>query len=133
MIMSENNSKDVCRTNMMSKEEYRIVQAVYGRFISCEEDGVWTGLDDLMEYFEYLTDNEIIVESQFKMKINTQKGIKCTQNHPPSDCFAPTILEAVEAIISLFDKTQSLHPKNRYILCYYMTLCELKLLVINES
>ena len=118
---------------MMSRDEYNLVKTVYNRFMSCEEEGTWGSLDDMMEHMEYLTDREVVIEAEFKMEIHIEKGIKCNQNHAVTDCFSPTILEAVKSIVALFNETNSLHPKNRYILSYYMALCEMNLLLTSDK
>ena len=127
------NSIDVNHTNMMSQDQKEIVRSVYNRFLSFEDE-VWSDLDELMTYYEFLSDEEIVIESALRMQLHMYKGIKCSDNHDIKDCFAPVILEAVEAIIELYDDANSLHEKNRYVLTYYMVLCELRLiLTTNES
>ena len=129
-----NNLIDVSHTDMMSEDQVQIVKSVYNRFLSCEEGSVWSNLDEMMEYFEFLTDGEMITEATLRMQMHIQMGIKCSNDHPIQDCFAPIILEAVEAIVELYSKTKSLHLKNRYVLAYYLTLSELRLiLALNES
>lgn len=116
----------------MTLSQEKAIKTVYDRFISCEDESYWTNLDDLMEYCEYLTDYEVVTESEFKMRQHLEKGIKCNQDHPVEYCFAPNILDAVEAIVSIFEDTKILDSKYRYVLSYYLTLCQLNLL-INES
>lgn len=118
----------------MTKDEIEIIKSVYDRFLLCDGDDYWSSLDEMMEYFEFLDDNEIINEASMRILLHRRDGIKCANDHNIEDCFAPTILDAVEAIVQLYDESKTLDNKNRYVLSYYMTLCELKLILyLNES
>jgi hypothetical protein len=112
---------------MMTTDQTKIVKMVYNRFIESEEE-IWTDLDSNLEMFGYLTDKELIVEADVKHEKHCQTGIRCAQDHQPSNCMAPIILESVEIILDLYDKTGELHEKNRYILEYYLVMSELKMI-----
>jgi hypothetical protein len=111
----------------MSKEEKDVVSIVYRRFIESESDKGWTDFDDNVIFFDYLTDKEIIIESL--VKISKQlNGVRCKVDHKIEHCFAPYILEAVEAITKLYKESEDLHEKNRYILIFYLVMCEMELI-----
>jgi hypothetical protein len=111
---------------MMSKDEAEVVKIVYNRFIGNEEE-TWTDLDSNLEMFDWLNDKEIIKETKVKLILHA-KGIRCDQEHKLSECFAPYVMEAAEAITKLYDNTKELHVKNKYILTYYLVLSELGLI-----
>lgn len=111
---------------MMSVEQAQVVKMVYSRFISSEEE-VWTDLDENLELVGFLKDSELVVEAEIKADIHC-KGIRCRQNHEKKNCFAPYILESVEAIIALYHHTGQLPTKNRYILEFYIAMSELNML-----
>lgn len=112
---------------MMTPDEIEIVKIVYQRFLE-SEDQIWTDVDSTLEMFEYLTDDEIIVESEVKIGKHAKNGIRCSLQHDRIDCFSPYILEAAEAIVKLYNNTNQLHPKNRYILSYYLAMSEVGLI-----
>lgn len=109
---------------MMTKDEKEIVQMVYHRFMENEEC-TWTDLDSNMEMFGWLTDQELIDESKIKIE-KCKSGIRCDLDHEQQHCFAPLILESSEYIVKLYDKVKNLHPKNAYILTYFLVMCEMK-------
>ena len=111
---------------MMSKDQAEVVKIVYNRFMDNEES-TWTDLDNNLEMFDWLSDKEIIKETKIKLSSHV-KGIKCNQNHPIDECFAPYIMDAADAISRLYDKTKELHIKNKYILTYYLVMSELGLI-----
>lgn len=112
---------------MMDQEKVMVVKMVYNRFIESEEE-VWNDLDENLDLFDYLTDEEMVNESEVKLIKTSKKIFRCRQDHQQSDCMAPYIAEAARAIVDLYRETDNLHPKNRYILCYYCVLSELGLI-----
>lgn len=115
---------------MMSKEESAVVRTVYGRFMESEMDG-WNDIDENIEFFNWLEDRELIKESQIKCLDHNGRIFRCSQDHKQENCFAPFILEAVEAIIRLYEDTGELHEKNRYILTYFLAMLEMKMVFSN--
>jgi hypothetical protein len=113
---------------MTMNNEKDVLKIVYDRFLSFEEES-WSHFDELMEYFEFLKNEEVIVEAALKMQIHEHRGIKCCQDHGTENCFAPTILSAVSTIVELYSQNGFLSSENRYILVYYMVLCELKIIL----
>lgn len=124
---------------MMTAEEVSVVKLVFSRFMESEcineknEKTNWGDLDYNLDYFDWMSDNELITESQIRYE-NHKKGksFRCYSSHKSEDCFAPFILEAVEAILSLNNKAKELHPKNRYILVYYLSMSEM-LMIFEEA
>src|SRR5271165_2826108 len=113
---------------MMSPEESQVVKSVYTRLLE-NENGSWTELDENLEFFSYLTNIELINESEIRY-IEHSKGVfRCKLSE---DYFASKILESVGIIISLYRKTRALHEKNAYILLYYLVMTEMGL-VYNDS
>lgn len=127
MIMYVKCLVPVSHTNsMMSKDQVEIVRIVYTRFIESEDQG-WTEIDDNLEMYGWLSNEELVKEAKIKCLSHSKGTFKCTQKHEQQNCFAPRILEAVEAVLSLYDRTKELHPKNAYILTYYLVMSELKM------
>jgi hypothetical protein len=117
---------------MMSREEKEVVQLVYNRLIESEEEE-WSNIDGYLELCSYMSDSELVTESSIKYVVHSQGVFRCSQEHDLSFCMAPRILDAVEAILALYWQTKELHPKNRYILEYYLTMCELRMLFNEPS
>jgi hypothetical protein len=115
---------------MMTKEQGEVVRMVYNRFIASEEE-TWTELDDNIEFISYLNNSELVKEVTIKYFEHSRGIFRCNQNHEQRYCFAPYVLEAVDAIITLYEKTSELHPKNAYILSYYMAMSELRILYVD--
>lgn len=85
----------------------------------------WTNLDNYLEILENLDDNQIKKECDSLYSIHRTKTMGCPYDHPQgSICFVGRILEAVEEILNLYDETKYLPANNRYILCYYLSLCQ---------
>ena len=112
---------------MMTSDQAKIVKMVYNRFIDSEEQ-IWTDLDSNLEMFGYLTESELVTEVKVKYKKHSKTGIRCSQDHQPSNCMAPIILESIEIILDLYKETKELHEKNKYILEYYLVMSEMKMI-----
>lgn len=121
---------DADHIDMMTKERSDIVKMVYTRFIESEQE-IWTDLDCNLEFMGYLTDAEMILECKAKFDKHCFGVLRCNQEHGPDKCLAPYILEAVEYILDLYSETGQLHPKNYYLLSYYLALSEMKM-IFNE-
>lgn len=115
---------------MMSEDEAKIVKIVYARLIESEEveEIDWSDIDDNLEMLGWLSDKEIISECKIRLKEHGKTGLRCSQDHDMAYCFAPYVLEAVESIVSLYDKTKTLHEKNKYIVVYYLAMSEMGLI-----
>ncbi len=109
---------------MMTKEESDAVKIVYNRLMDSEEEN-WSPIDDNLELCSYLSDSELVTESSIKYVVHSQGVFRCSQEHDLQFCMAPRILDAVEAILALYWQTKELHPKNKYILEYYLTMSEM--------
>lgn len=108
---------------MLAPEDAKVVRMVYNRFLENEVEG-WTTIDDILEILEYLTDEELIIQVKVRMEEH-KKGIRCKKEHEQSNCFAPFVYQAVESILTLED----LHPKNAYVLSYYLAMSEMGLIL----
>ncbi len=116
----------------MSKDQSEVVKTVYLRLIDNESDD-WTDLDSNLEIFGWLSDEELLAEVKVKQDRHSKGVLRCPINHDGLvPCFAPTILEAVEAIVSLYDSKGALHEKNRYVLTYYLVMSEMGLIFISN-
>jgi hypothetical protein len=113
---------------MMTKDQSEIVKMVYKRFMDNESDEEWDDIDNNLEFFSYLTDSELIKETKIKIKEHSTGVFRCRQEHDQQYCFAPFVLEAVEVIVALYNETEVLHPKNAYILSYYLVMSEMGLI-----
>ena len=113
----------------MTKEQSQVVKIVYSRFIESESEPIgWGDLDCNLELMDTLTDKELVQESEIKMFEAAQGTFRCAQDHDLSLCFAPFILEAAHAITDLYRETGELHPKNRYILTYFLSMSVMRLI-----
>jgi len=119
----------------MSTEQVAIVKLVYNRFMESEEPpanterSLWSDMDNNLIFFDLLSDDEMVKESIIKYQQHCSCSIfTCEQEHDQEFCFAPFILECVGYILELYDETKELHPKNRYVLSYYLTMSELKII-----
>lgn len=117
---------------MMTKEEAESVKLVYNRLIGSEEED-WSPIDDSLELCSYLTDSELVTECSIKYVAHSQGTFRCSQEHEAQYCMAPRILDASEAIITLYWQTKELHPKNRYLLEYYLTMSEMKMIFVSAT
>lgn len=117
---------------MMTIDEAEVVKMVYSRFMGSEVEE-WSEIDVALEELSWLKNEELVQEAKIKSFNHSQGTLRCSQDHKIEYCMAPYILESVNAIISLYEKTQKLHPKNAYILTYYLALSELKMIFINET
>jgi hypothetical protein len=115
---------------MMTKEQQQTVTQVYRKFYDSDSiDEGWTEIDEQMSMLEWLDDNQLVVEAAVLIQLQTQGQPRCDQNHPISECFVPTIIEAVGYILDLFGKSGNLHAKNKFILQYYLALSQIKFIV----
>ena len=94
------------------------------------EDDTWGDIDCNLEMFDWLSDKELIEETRIKILEHSRGTFRCAQNHEQGICFAPLVLEAVIAINKLYEETGRLHEKNRYILTYYLSMSELRLIYV---
>lgn len=110
---------------MMTQEETKNVVYVYDKLMKNETENEWTSIDDIIELIQMISDKELFVESSILYSEQKGKNIGCPYLHKEGTiCFVTNILEAVESIIDLYEESRSLHANNRYILEYYVALCE---------
>lgn len=97
---------------------------VYTELMNSETNG-WTDIDDYLEVNEWLDDDQLYRECEviYSFHRNTKVGGPY-KNSPNLDAFVKRILEAVDSILLLYQENNDLHIKNRYILSYYLALCQ---------
>lgn len=114
--------------DMMSPEQRKTVTSAYNHLMEREGRG-WDELDDCLDYLEYLDDNQLHRETDVIYTQHVSRRVKCRQDHPIEHCFIPMLVDAVTAILELYKETNSLHPKNRYILQYYLAMQQVGMIV----
>ena len=109
----------------MTREQQETVLKVYRQFVSSDcQDQQWTTLDTFMEALSWLEDPQVVIEAAVMVQLHAGGQPRCTQNHPIDQCFVPVIIDAVGYILDLYTKTGNLHPKNRFILEYYLAVSQ---------
>lgn len=124
-------SKDAYLIDMTTNDQVKNITEVYSRFIKSEHRE-WGVLDDTLCYLEYIEDDQIYKESSI-LFWKHRDGATCDISHPIEECFVPLILNAVEAILGLYEETRDMHPNNRYILEYYLALSQIGTIVPVEK
>lgn len=115
--------------NMMTRDEQQTVSEVYSRFIQSEHLNSWDDLDDSLCLLEALTNVELANEVQILFDKHSAGNVRCKLNHSPRVCMAPKLMEAIFAILKLWNETGVLHAKNKYIFQYYLALTHVKFLI----
>lgn len=117
---------------MLTKDESETVRRVFQKFASTDnaEPG-WSDIDEHMSMLEWLGDAQLVIESSVIWQLHCQGETKCNQSHPSSECFVPTIVEAVGLILRLYEQNFNLHANNRFILNYYLCLTHVGFIVSN--
>lgn len=111
---------------MMSKEQISTVVKVYRKFHDLDLiDTQWTELDEYMYLLDWLEDKQITIEASVLLKNQSSGNPRCNSKHSQSECFVPTILEAIGYILELYSNTNKLHIKNRFILQYYISISQI--------
>lgn len=117
---------------MMSEVQVKVVVRAYNHLLENEKRG-WDGLDDYMDYLEYLDDDQCHREADVIYEQHVRREARCAQDHPVEKCFIPVLLEAVGAILELYKETNNLHIKNRYILEYYLAMQQAGMIIVADS
>jgi hypothetical protein len=117
---------------MMTPEQRKTVTNAYNHLMEKEARG-WDGLDDCMDCLEYLDDDQLHREADVIYEQHAKKQVKCQQDHPIDHCFIPMLVDASAAILELYKETGSLHPKNRYILQYYLAMQQVGMIVCEQT
>jgi hypothetical protein len=116
---------------MMSSEQRKTVTTVYNHLLSKEDRG-WDGLDDLIDMLEYLSDDQLHREADVVYTEHSRGKVRCKEDHAAERCLMPLLVDASAAIIELYKETNSLHPKNRYILYYYLAMNQAGLILMDS-
>lgn len=110
---------------MMTPDQQKTVLQVYRRFVESDlSDTEWTDVDEAMSMLEWIDDSQLVKEASVKIMEHMAGTPKCNQYHGDLPCFVPTIIEASTYIVDLYNSTENLHPKNRFILQYYLALSQ---------
>lgn len=117
---------------MMTPEQRKVVTQAYNHLLEKEARG-WDGLDDCMDCLEYLDDDQLHREADVIHAQHTLGKVRCQQNHPIEHCFIPMLVDAASAILELYKETSSMHPKNRYILQYYLAMQQVGMIICDSS
>lgn len=115
----------------MTPEQAQVVEIVYDKFLEGEMTVSWDALDDQMIYLDYLSNNQLWLESNVLHREHTVTGtVRCSQEFCNQGCYAQTIVEAVGHII-LENQPYgvSLTTKHRYVLEQYLALSQLNYIV----
>lgn len=115
----------------MTPDQIKIVVQTYNHLLESEKRG-WDGLDDYMDYLEYLDNDQLYKESNTVYSKHRTVSVKCNQNHSKEKCFIPIMVEAVGAILDLYKETENLHEKNRYILQYYLAMNQAQMILVDH-
>lgn len=113
----------------MTSDQCKTVSEIYLKFIQSENIESWDELDNSLSKLEWLTSEELIIESKNLYDKHNESNVRCKLNHPKTQCMVPRIMDAVSAIIELYNDTKVLHPKNKYVLQYYLALDHTKFIV----
>lgn len=114
----------------MTPEQVKVVAQVYNRFFDKETEDTWTDVDDYLSMLEWLDDDQLYREADVIYEAHKFGKVRCDMDHPSTECFIPTVVDAVGAILDLYRETSNLHKNNRYILQYYLALCQAQVIVM---
>jgi hypothetical protein len=116
----------------MTQNEIKNVALVYNKLISRENES-WDDLDDYLEMLEYMSNDEIYRESEVINTKHKGKNVGCDHDHQKEKCFIPVMVEVCESIMKFYLDKNELHPKNRYILQYYLALTHANFIQVKTS
>ena len=109
---------------MLDSSQIKNITYVYAKFLESEAMG-WSSIDDYLEMLEFLDDDQLYRECEVLYSEHKNRNMGCEYDHKSgSICLVKNILEAVESILNLYQETNDLHIKNRYILCNYLALSQ---------
>lgn len=108
---------------MMTPDQVQIVTKVYRKFYENDnKNEEWTPVDESMSLLDWLTNDELVQETEIRYFRQKNGNPRCGVDHPGKECFVPIVLDAVLAILDLYKETKNLHPNNRFVLQYYLSL-----------
>lgn len=111
---------------MLTPEQARAITFVYKKFIFLEDNQYydWSPIDDFMLMLEWLDDSQLTIEAESLLNKHKSGNPHCEFDEQKPDTLTPLILESIENILLLFKDLQSLHPKHRFVLEYYLALAQ---------
>lgn len=115
----------------MTSEQHQIIQLVFSRFNDGENHRpMWTQIDETLWKLSWLDGDQLFREAATLYEDYKVKKIQCNMTHAKSECFAPKIVSAVDAVLDVYDKTGQMLPEYRYILQYFLTLHQLGVIAL---
>lgn len=109
----------------MTKDQQETVKNVFSKLAAADAaETSWTDIDEQMSMLEWIDDPQLVVEAAVIMAIHSKGEPRCGTDHDLTECFVPTLVEAVGIILDLYGKTGNLHVKNKFILQYYLAMAQ---------
>lgn len=108
---------------MITLDQAKVIGMVLKRFNE-EETLAWTEIDDYMDSLSWLTDEQLIVESEIMLYMHNEKKARCVIDHPREICFIPVVMKACSYVIEDFKTSKRLAKKARYVLEYYLSIAQ---------
>lgn len=109
---------------MLSNEQSKNITYVYSKLLQSELSG-WAEIDDCLEQIEWLSDDELFRECELLYSYQKNGNVSSRyKDDSKATLFIRNLIEASDAILELYKETNNLHSNNRYILSYYLGLCQ---------
>lgn len=105
----------------MTIDQARNLAQVYRELMDIEH-GDWDEVDEYISLLDELDTNQIHREADVVLEQHSRGNPRCPVDHPDSECFIPSIIEAVTAILDLYKEENYMHKNNEYILKYYLAI-----------
>lgn len=116
----------------MIQKETEIVNFIYKSFYDTDlKEQKWSVIDEYMSYLDYLNDQEILVESEIKLKEHLSGDPRCPfeEEHKKHKCIVPSIIEAVKILIDSNNGLKKIDIKDRFVLQYYLAISQAKYII----
>lgn len=110
---------------MATKDQARTVAHVYKKLIEMEGQD-WSNLDSHMEMLEYLDDNQLYREVCVLLQKHKEANYRPELDVPNPDLLVPMIVESVATILDIYESTNILDEKCKYILQQYLALDQVR-------
>jgi len=118
---------------MMSEDQVKSLKEVYRNFLNHDYNRSWTDMDYLLYDLDYLNDEQTVIEAETQLFRHGMGILKCKEDHGESTCLVPLLMECVGAICDLWQETNELHPKNRYVLHNYLAVSHKGIIYVEEE
>lgn len=110
----------------MDYKDLQNINDVYHRLME-KESIEWDELDTYLEILDYLSDDELYRECEV---FSANKEIICNNCSSKERCSIPMIVRASRSIILDYMDSNTLSPKNKYILQYYLALNQSGIIIV---